>query len=155
MTESEKARIKKCKVKMARFCAYRERTHQEVKTKAYELGLRSEEADELLAELIAENFVSEERFAKIFVRDKFHLNKWGRRKIIQELQRRKISNQCINTGLQEIEEEDYLMMIEKLYAKKSATIRDDSELMKNQKAAAYLIRKGFESDLVWSLINRR
>ena len=152
MTEAEKARIKKCKVKLARYCAYRERTHQEVKNKAYEIGLNTNEVEQLLSELISENFVSEERFARVYVRDKFYLNKWGKRKIITELQKRKISEYCIAAGLTEIDEQDYLQQLDTLFKKKKELVKGDSDFIKNQKAAAYLIGKGYEADLVWALI---
>lgn len=155
MTESEKARIKKCKVKLARYCAYRERTHNEVKIKAIDLGLRHDEAEELLSELISENFINEERFAKVYVRDKFHLNKWGRNKILQGLKQKRISDYCINSGMKEIEEDDYAEMLQSLFEKKTAIVKGDSQLVKNQKIASFLIGKGYESGLVWELIRNR
>jgi len=152
VTESEKARIKKCKVKLARYCAYRERTHYEAKTKAMDLGLRNDEAEELVAELISENFLNEERFAKVYVRDKFHLNKWGRNKILQGLKQKRISDYCINSGMKEIEEEDYHHTLKALFEKKSNHVNAPDELSRNQKIARFLIGKGYEPGLVWDLI---
>ena len=85
MSDSTKEKINKLKAKLARYCAYRERTRQEVITKARDLGLYSEETAQLLEWLEAENFINEERFARTYVRDKFYLNKWGRNKIRQGL----------------------------------------------------------------------
>lgn len=152
MTEAEKARIKKCKAKLARFCAYRERTHQEVKKKAQEIGLYKHEAEELLSELIAENFVSEERFAKVYTRDKFYLNKWGRNKIVNGLRQKNISPHCITSGLKEIDEDDYRQTLQKLYENKSNSVKGDSPAHINQKVSAFLIRKGYEPDMVWAAI---
>lgn len=152
MTESEKARIKKCKVKLARFCAYRERTHHEVKVKAMNLGLRNDEADELLSELISENFINEERFAKTYVRDKFYLNKWGRNKIVQGLKQRRISNYCIDSGMKEIDPEDYFNTLKQLFEKKRATVKGENQMIKIQKTATFLIGKGYESSMVWEII---
>ncbi len=153
MEASEKARIKKAKVKLARYCAYRERTHQEVKNKALEVGLRVYEADELLAELISENFLSEERFAKVYVRDKFYLNKWGRNKIRQGLQQKGISPYCIGLGFEEIIEEDYIEMLHNICIKKVEVVKEVDLFLKKRKVATYLIGRGFESDIVWEVVN--
>ena len=120
-----------------------------------DLGLRNDEADELLSELIAENFVNEERFAKVYVRDKFHLNKWGRNKITQGLKQKRISDYCIHAAMKEIEEDDYAEMLQQLFEKKSATVRGDNQLAINQKIASFLIGKGYESSIVWELIRNQ
>ncbi|MEL6558993.1 MAG: regulatory protein RecX [Bacteroidota bacterium] len=155
MAESEKDRIKKCKVKLARYCAYRERTHHEVKSKAMGLGLRNDEAEELLSELISENFINEERFAKTYVRDKFYLNKWGRNKILQGLKQKRISDYCIDSGMNEIDEDDYRNTLKSLFEKKITTVKGDNQLIKNQKAASFLIGKGYESSMVWQIIKEQ
>lgn len=155
MTASEKDRIKKCKVKLARYCAYRERTHHEVKSKAMDLGLRNDEAEALLSELISENFINEERFAKTYVRDKFYLNKWGRNKILQGLKQKRISDYCIDSGMKEIDEDDYRETLGLLFEKKISTVKDDNQLVKNQKTASFLLGKGYESSLVWEIIKEQ
>jgi regulatory protein len=67
--------------KIYRYCAYQERSHQEVKSKLFDYGLRSNEVDEILAKLITDGFLNEERYAKAFVGGKFRMIKWGKLKI--------------------------------------------------------------------------
>jgi len=153
VTDSEKARIKKAKEKLARYCAYRERTHQEAKSKAIDVGLRCEEADELVAELISENFINEERFAKVYTRDKFYLNRWGRNKIIQGLKQKGISSYCMDVGLKEIEEEDYLDTLHSLVRKKASLVKETDMYLKKRKIISYMIGRGYESELVWDKVN--
>jgi len=67
------------------YCAYQERSHFEVKTALCSHGLTIGEADEIIAELISEDYLNEERFARAFARGKFRMKKWGRVKIRYEL----------------------------------------------------------------------
>src|SRR5689334_25253039 len=93
--------------KIYRYCAYQERSHQEVRNKLFELGLYQSEVDELLSRLITEGFLNEERFAKAFAGGKFRMKKWGRLKIINELELKGLTRNCIKSGLREIDDGDY------------------------------------------------
>jgi regulatory protein len=73
------------KGKIQRYCAYQERSHQEVRNKLYSFGLYSDEVDNLLTDLITDGFLNEERFAKAFAGGKFRMKKWGRIKIVNAL----------------------------------------------------------------------
>ena len=50
------------------YCAYQERAQQEVRDKLYELGMTMDEVEEIMSDLIAENFLNEERFADTICR---------------------------------------------------------------------------------------
>lgn len=139
-------------LKAASFCAYQERTQNEVRDKLVKLGATIDEADELICQLIAENYLNEERFAQVYSGGKFRIKKWGRIKISQQLKTKGISQRNINTGLLEIEEEDYLKTLEELINKKSSELKESNTYIKNNKIALYVIRKGYEPDLVWNII---
>jgi len=141
-------KMKVAKIKAGNYCAYRERTHQEVRDKLYELGLHKDEVEEVLTELIMEEFVNEERFARSFARGKFNLKRWGKVKIAYELKRRKISSYCIEQAMQEIPPDDYDGVLSHLIEQKKKSYSGDLFKVKN-KIARYLINKGYESELVW------
>lgn len=140
--------------KLYRYCAYQERSHQEVRNKLFELGLRQSEIDELIARLITEGFLNEERFAKAFAGGKFRLKKWGRLKIVNELEARGLTTNCIRAGLKEIEEEDYRKTLVDLLKKKSGQIVEQNQFIRRDKLSKYAIQKGFEPELVWNIIKR-
>ncbi len=146
--------MKAAKIKAGTYCAYQERTQQEVRDKLYSLGLHRDEVEEVLSELIIENFVNEERFARTFASGKFRLKRWGKKKIVYELKHRNISEYCINQALKEIPDEEYEQTMIKLIDKKSTQISGDIYTIKN-KTARYMINKGFEMELVWSILNDR
>ncbi len=137
------------KEKIYSFCAYQERTHQEVKNKLYGYGLYSNDVDELLSHLIEEGFLNEERFAKSFVGGKFRIKEWGRIKIINALESKGITANCIRIGLKEIDEKEYLNVLIKILTKRIATLENDNPFVVRDKAGRYAISKGFEPELVW------
>ena len=136
--------------KAERYCAYQERSHKEVRDKLYSYGLFKKDVEEILTRLITSGFLNEERYAKAFVGGKFRMKKWGRRKIENELKRKGISKTCIQIGLMEIDEMDYMKTLSQLIRKKNKTVSESNNYKRRNKLAVFVIGKGFESELVWS-----
>jgi regulatory protein len=145
--------VNEAKLKAADYCAYQERSQQEVRNKLYSYGLHQDEVEQVISELITEKFINEERFARAYVGGKFRMKKWGRIKIIQGLKQHKISEYCIKKGLSEIDEDDYNETIQALIDKKKAYITGGSPQLIKKKLAAFLQQKGYESNLVWESLN--
>ena len=147
-------KMQAAKLKAGNYCAYQERTQQEVRDKLYGIGLYSDEVEQVLAELITENYINEERFAKSFAGGKFRLKQWGKKKIVYALKQRNISPYCIEQALKEISDEEYERVITQLVERKSNQLQGDIFIVKN-KIARYLVGKGFENELVWSIVNKQ
>lgn len=139
-------------IKAQKFCAYQERYQQEVRNKLYEMGLWKDDVENIITELIAENFLNEERFAKSFARGKFRIKQWGRVKIKVELKRKYISDYCIKSALKEINEDEYLEVLQDVVLKKLHLKRPS--IKQTYATAQYAVSRGFESDLVWEVINK-
>jgi regulatory protein len=153
--ESKKLGIEDARKKIYHYCAYQERSHLEVKRKLYDLGLYSNEIDEMITHLIQEGYLNEERFAKAFAGGKFRLKNWGKVKIIQALEGKGLTKNCINSGLKEIDEVDYLKTIESLVDKKLEHLQEENPYVKRDKLAGYVIQKGFEPELVWKIVKQK
>lgn len=138
--------------KICNFCAYQERTQQEVRDKLYSFGLYQDEVEHLICDLIEENFINEERFAKLYAGSKFRTKKWGRIKILQNLKQKGISDYCIRSGMKEIEADDYAQTLENVLLKKYPGINGATEYIRKQKLARYAMSRGFEAELIWSKI---
>jgi regulatory protein len=147
-------KLKEAKVKAGKYCAYQERTQQEVRNKLYALGLFRDEVEDVLTDLITENYINEERYAKAFAGGKFRIKNWGKRKIIYALKQKNISVYCIERAIEEISDEEYQEKIYKLIDSKLSFLSGEEYVIKN-KIAQYLIGKGFESELVWAAVNNR
>lgn len=133
------------------YCAYQERSHREVEHKLLSMKMIPAAQEKILIHLMQENYLNEERYAKAFVRGKFSIKKWGRRKIQNELKIKGISNFNIKTALAEIEEEEYLAILKSLAIKKEATIKESNIFKKRKKLQTYLIGRGYEPTLVYEI----
>ncbi len=109
--------------------------------------------DVIIAHLITNNYLNEERFAKNFARGKFNIKKWGKRKIVQELKTRDISKYNIENALKEIEDGDYMRTLHTLATKRLFQLSDKSVLEKKRKLADYLLYRGWEPNLIYEKIN--
>lgn len=136
------------------WCDLQERAQQEVRDKLYDWGLHHDEVETCIVELITGNFISEERFARAYVSGKFRIKRWGRMKILNGLHQKKVSKHCVQLGLQEIDEQEYLQTAQSLIEKKFPLIKAQSDWERKQKLAAYLARRGYEIDVVWDQIDR-
>ena len=134
------------------YCAYQERSHQEVRDKLYSYGLWKTDVENILTELITSGFLNEERFAKAFAGGKFRMKQWGKNKIVNELNFRGISKRCVQIGLKEIDDSDYRKTLQQLIKKKSKTVTESNLFKKRDKVARYVIGKGFEPELVWTAV---
>jgi regulatory protein len=134
--------------KLKHFCAYQERCHHEVKQKLYNLGVWKKDQDEIIATLIEENYLNEERFAIAFAGGKFRIKQWGRVRIKYELKQKLVSEYCIKKALKQIEEGEYLEVLNKLLREKFAELKSEQFLARKKKAMDHLIRRGFEWELV-------
>lgn len=138
--------------KAASFCAYQERTQQEVRDRLKEWGVWGDDAEEVIAELITQNYVNEERFAKSFAGGKFRVKGWGKRKIQQHLKQRGISGYNLDQAMKEIAPDDYRQTLTNLLDKKRRTLRDDNPLIVKQKLIRYAMSRGYESDLIFAVL---
>ena len=134
------------------YCALQDRCQWDVIQKLREWGLQQSTKDHILEILITNKFIDEERFSTSFCRGKFRIKNWGKRKIINELRRKQISSICINTGLKEIDEKEYDLVLEKLFYQKERSIKDKNQFIRKTKIANFLIQRGFENNLVWDKI---
>jgi regulatory protein len=139
-------------VKAENYCAYQERSQQEVRTKLYDWGLWPNEVEEVISELIENNFLNEERFARAYVSGKFSIKHWGKIKIKQGLKLKKITDKMILIALNTIDHDDYLQTILKIAEKKLPFTKENDQYKRKYKLVTYLMSKGFENDLILEVL---
>ena len=144
--------IKTAIPKIEHYCAYQERCHEEVVQKLRSMKMDSDEIDAIIVHLIASNFLNESRFACSFARGKHRIKHWGKIRIVNELKFRKISQYNINLALKEITTEEYEATFHNLAEQNWESIRELNPLKKRKKFCDYLLRKGFESNLVYEKV---
>lgn len=139
---------KQALVKAEHFCAYQERSQKEVRYKLVEWGMRGDELEEIISELILNNFLNEERFAKSYASGKFNIKHWGRVKIKQGLKLKGVPDKILQKAIYSIDDDDYLQTIEKLAIKKAESLSENDPFKRKNKLMSYLQAKGFETDLI-------
>ena len=144
--------VDEAKRRLERYCSYQDRCHREVEQKLYEMRMIPEASELILLSLMENDFLNEERFARSFARGKFKIKNWGKKRIILELKKRKISEYNIKTALKEIDEEVYHNKIKFLAVKKYELLSDSDAFKKRQKLINFLLRKGFENYLVYDVV---
>jgi len=137
--------------KLEYYCSYQDRCYKEVISKLKSLGMLQTAIDHILNHLVEHNYLNEERFAKSFARGKHKFKYWGKRRIEQELKFRDISSYNIKTALNEIES-DYLSNFYSLAEKKWDSINESFLEKKKRKWIDFLMRKGYESNLIFDLL---
>lgn len=154
--ESKRQRLTpgQAREKIKHYCAYSERCQQEVKEKLYGYSLNTSEVDAIVAYLIEEGFINEERYAKQFAGGHFRLKQWGRVKITHALKAKGISVYCIKTGLREIDEDDYNSLLQKLANQKWNNTRGQLPVSRWAKTRQFLLQRGFESHLVLDVLKQ-
>ncbi|MRX42042.1 recombinase RecX [Flavobacterium sp. LC2016-23] len=140
---------KEALLRLERFCAYQERCHSEVVAKLYSLKMTSDEIDFIVVQLIESNFLNETRFACSFARGKHRIKFWGKIRITNELKARQISSTTIALALKEISPEEYETTFEQLSERSWNSISEKNILKKRKKFCDYLLRRGYESNLVY------
>ena len=144
--------VKEILQKLEYYCSYQERCHLEVIEKLRSFNLNADEKDEIIVKLIEGNYLNEERFASVFTVSKFHQKKWGKNRIINELKARKISTYLISKSIKEIDLQEYSETFTILSEKFWETITEKNAVKKRKKFCDYLLRKGWESEMIYSRV---
>ena len=140
--------------KLKHYCTYQERCHSEVKERLYQFGIWKKDQDKIIAALIEENYLNEERFAIAYAGGKFRIKHWGRVKIKYELKQKQVSDYSIKKALKQIDEEEYTKLLNKLAKEKYAALKNEQYLVRKKKTMDYLMGRGFEMELVWGVLEK-
>lgn len=145
--------VDEIKRKLENYCVYQDRCHKEVEQKIREFNLVPEARELILLSLMKDNFLNEERFSQSFARGKFRIKSWGKQRIVRELKFRDISAYNIKTALKEIDEDEYLKTIYKITETRNEVISEPNIFKRKKKLIDFLLRKGFETDLIFTTVN--
>jgi regulatory protein len=145
--------LQQARLKAEKYCAYQERSQLEVKNKLLGMGLMMAETNEILVELVRDNFINEERFAQAFAKGKLKVRKWGNRKITMALKNKGITETLIQKVLREIDPNQYIEELRFSIQKKARTLKESDPWKRAGKLKQYLIGKGFEPELVFKEVD--
>jgi regulatory protein len=151
MTENELIKISLSKA-MA-LCSRREYCSDDIRTRLKSWRISDNDSEKIINILYKENFINDIRYSKAFVKDKFIYNKWGKVKIAAHLRIKKIPPDIIKTALDSIDNEDYIKILNEILSDHRRFIKARSQYDLKGKLLRYGLSKGFESDLLYGLLN--
>ena len=143
---------KKILFKIEKFCSTQERCIFDIIKKLNSWEVKNDQ-NLIIEHLTKNNFLDEQRFSNTFSTGKFNIKKWGKIRISFELKKRNIKSIVIKNSLEKIDNEKYIATIRELINKKYSTINEKDVFKKKSKTVQYLYQKGYETNLVWKLIN--
>ena len=138
--------------KAGHYCAYQERSQQAVRDKLYEWGLWPAAVENIIARLIGDGFLNEERFAKAYATGKFRQKAWGKIKIKQGLKLKRVPDVLIKKALNNINYDDYMETLRVIIEKKAALSHEVNDYKRRYKLHQYALGRGFESDLITEVL---
>lgn len=145
------------KHKIEAYCAYQERCEKEVRDKLCQWGIVGKQADIIIANLISNQFLNEERFAEAFVSGKVNIKRWGRLKIIQHLKQKQISKFSVDKAIKKIDDRQYSENLKYLFDKKCKALKTKPPLSwsNKHKIHRFLSSKGYESHLIFEVVETK
>ena len=139
--------------KAATYASRCEHCESEVREKLLAWGATNEEADKIIAYLIEERYVNNQRYANSYAKDKFRFNHWGKYKIGMMLRSKDIESGYIEEALEQIDEEEYLEKLQEILHDKLRTLKYSSEYEKKGKLFKFAQSRGFESSAISKVID--
>jgi regulatory protein len=135
-------------LQLAQLCARAEHCQHEMLEKMRRWEMSDEAQARVMARLIQERYVDDERYARAFVRDKIRYNKWGRRKVEQALWQKGIDEDIRQRVLGEVDDEEYLSVLRPLLKQKRRSTKAASDYELNQKLVRFALGRGFTYDII-------
>ena len=135
-------------LQLAALCAQAEHCQQEMRDKMRRWELDETAQNRIVARLVKECYIDDERYARAFVKDKIRYNKWGRRKVQQALWLKHIDSEIQQRVLDEIDEKEYLDVLRPLLKQKRKSIRAMSDYELRQKLVRFALGRGFGFDII-------
>jgi len=138
--------------KAAFLCSRSEHCSSDIQEKLKLWGLSAEDARLVIAKLVEEKYIDDERFARAYVKDKFRFNHWGKQKIAYMLRSKNISSEIMELAFEEIEDEGYSNELRRLLADKEKSIKAKDQHDKRNKLMRFAMGRGFESDQIYAAL---
>ena len=135
-------------LQLAAMCAQAEHCEQEMRDKMKRWGIDPDAQDRVVARLVKERYVDNERYTRAFVKDKIRYNKWGRRKVMQALWMKRIDDDIQRSVLDEIDDKEYIDVLVPLLKQKRKTIKAKSDYELNQKLVRFALSRGFDFSII-------
>ena len=140
--------------KIEQYCASQEHCAFDVKRKLTQQNIPVEITEQIIEKLLKTNFINHDRYCEAFTNDHIQIKKWGRLKIKSALKAKFLPTTSIHNAIQQIDKELYIENLNYLYSRKKRELTNEKDLQKKKaKLLRYLASNGYESDLIFDIID--
>jgi regulatory protein len=129
--------------KLAALCSHSEHSSGEMREKMRRWQLPDDAQERVLERLIAERFIDDARFARLFVRDRLRFASWGERKISMALHQKGIDEATAREALDEVPEDEWTAVLRKVIAAKRRVTKAASDYDLRAKLMRHALSRGF------------
>ncbi len=150
---SESPLFKTALNKAMAICSHREYCTGDIRTKLNSWGVGNTDSEKIIVVLTKENFINDTRYATAFVKDKFIHNKWGKIKIISQLRAKNVAEEIIKSALDEIDNDHYRKTAKEILSAHRRFIKAKNQYDLKGKLLRFGLSKGFESHLLYDILN--
>ena len=144
----------KCKEAAFRIVERTFKSEKELREKLFLKGYENEAINRTIDVLKEYNFINDENYVKMYVKDKSRLQ--GKKKIKYDLARKGINDKIINEEIYNIDTDEERNIAYNLAIKKYNTInkREDDKFKLSQKLYRFLLSKGYDYDTVSYVVKK-
>lgn len=135
-------------------CSKREYATSDVlaKLKRWEIG--EQDIAAIIQWLQQHHFLSDERYAVAYARDKFRFKYWGKSKIEMMLRRKQLPAEIIKTAIAQLSEDDYESTCLELLQRKNRTLREEDPQKRKAKLIRFALSKGYGYETILAQLPR-
>ena len=138
--------------KIQSYCQYQERCINDVRNKLFSLKATNKTADKILQSLIDNDYLNEDRYAKMFIQGKLRIKKWGRIKLKYELGLKGLDINIIDENINKIKEKEYIQYFKEFSTNKIKFLKGTEE-QKKRSFINYFTYRGWENSLIYQKLN--
>lgn len=135
-------------------CARQEKCTHDLVQKLKQWGFAQAEIDKIVGKLSSDGYVDDNRFARLYVREKSRINKWGPIKLRAMLASKGISKDIIDQALNELNYAENPINLFDLLNKKMPQVKAKNRFDLRNKLIRFGASRGFALDEVIDTVNR-
>lgn len=138
---------------LMRLCSRAEKAESDARRLMRGWGVAAADAENVLARLVRDRFIDDNRYAEAFVREKLRLSGWGAYKIRMTLQRKGVAKAIIDDALRQSDDTDMTQRLRTQFERKIRTVRYTTQYELKTKLIRYGLSLGYDYETVLDAAN--
>ena len=139
--------LEQLRAKAEAYCAAAEHCLYEVQQKLQQWQATPEQVEQIVCHLQEQKYLDDQRYCFAFVHDKLLYQGWGRMKLRAGLQAKRLSSVAISRALEEMDEQVYQEVLQKVIASKKRSLKS-SDPQFREKLICFCMQRGFKYEEV-------